>query len=201
MGFQGFTGDPGPAGPPGPRGPIGPRGPAGTAGPAGSSAIIPFASGTPVTLTTVAGGAPGTVGLVAFGVSAPGAFLLGSIDLSDLANFAFSMPRSGIVTSVAAFFSTTAALSLAGTSLVITAQLYSSAIVNNTFSPVPGAFVSLPALSGTVPIGTPVSGITSGLAVPVTAQTRLLMVFSASALGITSINTVWGHASAGISIN
>lgn len=201
MGFQGFTGDPGPTGPPGPPGPIGPRGLTGTAGPAGASAIIPFASGVPVTLTTVAGGAPGTIGLIGFGTSAPGAFIPGTINLSDPANFAFSMPRSGLITSVSAYFSTTAALSLAGTSIVVTARLYSSGIPNNTFTPLPGAFVNLTALSGTIPIGTPVSGITNGIAVPVTAQTRLLMVFSASALGVSTINTVWGHAGAGISIN
>jgi BclB C-terminal domain-containing protein len=144
---------------------------------------------------------PGAVGLIGFGVSAPGALTFGVIDLSERPNFAFSMPRSGIITSVSAYFSTAAALSLTGTSIAITAQVYSSAIPNNTFAPVPGAFVSLPALSGTVAAGRALSGIASGIAIPVTAQTRLLMVFSASAWGVSPINMALGHASAGISVN
>jgi hypothetical protein len=38
------------------------------------------------------------------------------------------------------------------------------------------------------------------LAIPVTAQTRLLMVFSATATGASLLNTVVGYASAGITI-
>lgn len=201
MGFQGFTGDPGPMGPPGPPGPPGAIGPAGVTGAAGSSAIIPFASGTPVTLTTVTGGTAGDLGLIGFGSNAPAVLTLGAIYLSDLSNLAFSMPRDGIVTSIAAYFSMTAALSLTSTSIVITAQLYSSAEPNDTFSPVAGALVTLPSLTGTVGIGSTVNGITTGLAVPVTAQTRLLMAFSAAARGSSPINTVLGYASAGISVN
>jgi hypothetical protein len=39
------------------------------------------------------------------------------------------------------------------------------------------------------------------LAIPVTAQTRLLLVFSATAAGLSLINTVTGYASAGVTIS
>ncbi len=111
------------------------------------------------------------------------------------------MPTAGIITSIAAYFSTASALSLVGTTVTITAQLYQSATPDNTFSPVPGAVVTLaPALTGVVAIGTISNGIVTGLSIPVTAQTRLLMVYSITANGMTLINTVSGYASGGVAI-
>lgn len=83
------------------------------------------------------------------------------------------------------------------------AQLYSSATPDNIFSPIPGTAVTLaPALTGVlVPPGTTSNGILTGLNIPVTAQTRLLLVFSATATGLTLVNTVAGYGSAGVSIN
>ena len=102
---------------------------------------------------------------------------------------------------MSAFFSNTAALSLVGSTVTITAQLYSSTTPNNTFTAVPGASVTLaPQLSGLISLGTISNGLTTGLNIPVTAQTRYLLVFSASATGLTLINTVAGYASAGLSI-
>lgn len=206
-GADGATGPTGATGITGPTGNTGPTGPTGTTGTAGASAIIPFSSGIPLTMTTIAGGLAGTPSLVGFGSSAPSVGILGStIDLTNaagtLTNFAFSVPRNGIITAISAFFSTTAALSLAGSTVTVTAQLYRSATPNNIFSPIPGAVVTLsPPLTGTISIGNLSSGITTGLNIPVTAQTRLLMVFSASASGVSLINTVVGYASAGIAIS
>lgn len=169
-------------------------------------AIIPFASGLPVTLTTIAGGLAGTPSFVGFGSSAPSLSILGStIDLTGAAgtllNFAFSMPRSGTIKSMSAYFSTTAALSLIGSTVTITAQLYSSTTPNNSFTAVPGASVTLaPSLSGIISIGAVSNGITTGLNIPVTAQTRFLMVFSTSAAGISLLTTTAGYAGAGLSI-
>ena len=111
------------------------------------------------------------------------------------------MPRAGTITSISAYFSTTAALSLIGSSITIRAQLYVSSTPNNLFVPIPGAVVNLtPSLTGTISIGDISSGITTGLSIPVTAQSRLLMVFSATSSGLSLINTVVGYASAGIEI-
>lgn len=155
-------------------------------------------------LTTIAGGLVGTVGLVGFGSSGTTALLAGNtIDLTGAAgtllNFSFSVPTSGTITSLTAYFSTTAALSLVGSTITLTAQLFSSTTPDNTFTPVTGATVTLaPALTGVLALGTISFGTTSGLSIPVTAGTRLLLVFEATATGLTLVNTVAGYASAGL---
>lgn len=155
-------------------------------------------------MTTVLGGLLGTATLVGFGDSAAGVNILGgAIDTTALFNVAFSMPRDGIITSLAAYFSTTLGLSLLGSTVSITAQLYQSTAPNNVFTPVPGASVTLaPPLSGIVAIGATSSGITSGLNIPVSAGTRLLLVFSAAVTaGLDIATTVIGVASAGLAIS
>ncbi|MGG1672127.1 exosporium glycoprotein BclB-related protein, partial [Paenibacillus sp. NRS-1783] len=191
----------------GAAGATGATGTAGVTGATGSGAIIPFASGGPAILTTILGGLVGTTSLIGFGSSATGISLLGGvIDLTGtlvgpLINFAFSVPRDGVITSIAGYFSTTAALTLVGSTATITAQLFSSTTPDNTFTAVPGATVTLaPPLTGIIALGTISNGITTGLAIPVTAQTRLLLVFSATATGLSLVNTVVGYASAGITI-
>jgi BclB C-terminal domain-containing protein len=75
--------------------------------------------------------------------------------------------------------------------------LYSSTTPNNTFSPVPGAVVTLaPALTGTISLGSTSHSITTELSIPITQETRLLLVFSATATGLNLINTVTGYVSA-----
>jgi BclB C-terminal domain-containing protein len=168
----------------------------------GGGAIIPFASGLPITMTTIAGGLAGTTSVLGFGSSFVGVSLLGgAIDATTLNNFAFSAPKNGTITAISGFFSNTLALALIGATVTVTAQVYSAPPGSNTFTPVPGATAVLaPALGGIVGIGTTTSGSTTGLSIPVVAGQRLLMVFSASAAGITLINTVTGYASAGLSI-
>jgi BclB C-terminal domain-containing protein len=126
----------------------------------------------------------------------------GTIDVTALSNLAFSVPRDGTITSIAGFFSTTVALTLIGSTVSITAQLFSSPTPNNIFTAVPGASVTLtPGLTGIVAIGTTSSGITDGLSIPVTAGTRLLLVFSASVTaGIDIASTITGNASGGVGI-
>lgn len=174
---------------------------------ANTGSIIPFASGLPVTVTTILGGLAGTTALVGFGSSVSGVSLLGgNLDLTGaggtLLNFSFVAPRAGTITSMSAHFSTTAALSLVGTTVNITAQLYSAPSGSNSFAPIPGASVTLtPALTGVISLGAVSTGLSTGLSIPVTAGSRYLMVYSATAAGITLINTVAGYASAGVNIN
>ena len=211
-GTTGATGATGAAGVTGATGAIGATGATGATGVTGvtgapgTGAIIPFASGVPVLLTTLAGGLVGTGGLIGFGNSAPTVSALGAtIDLTGAAglllNMAFSMPRNGIITSISAYFSTTIALSLIGATATIQAQLWQSTTPNNTFTPIPGAIVTLaPALTGILAIGAISHGVTTGLAIPVTTETRLLMVFSVTTTGLTLGTTVAGYASAGVAI-
>ncbi len=221
-GGTGITGATGPSGSNGATGPIGTTGSTGATGAtgagstgatgatgatgeSGAGSIIPFASGTPVTLTTTLGAFTNQLGLIGFGNSSS---VLPSGPFIDLrggpginTNFAFSVPRDGTLTSIAAYFSLTSAESLVGTTVTVTAQLYSSSTPDNFFLPVPGAAVTLtPALTGVVATGTTSNGITTGLSIPVTAQTRYLMVFSITSTGVSLTNTVPGYASGGITI-
>ncbi|GGG99712.1 hypothetical protein GCM10007415_39450 [Parapedobacter pyrenivorans] len=186
------------------KGDTGPVGPAGTSG---GGAIIPFASGVPVTMTTILGGLSGTSAALGFGNSASGIPNIGGfIDLTGASgtnlNMAFSVPRDGTITSLSGFFSTTLAQSLVGSTVTVTAQLYQSTTPDNMFYPVPGAVVTLaPALTGILAMGTISSGEVTGLSIPVTRGTRLLLVYSATATGISLVNTLQGYASAGLAID
>ncbi|MBM6382961.1 MAG: hypothetical protein JSY10_03050 [Paenibacillus sp.] len=206
-GTPGATGVTGATGSPGATGATGASGSTGATGAAGAGAIIPYASGLPVALTTVLGGLLNTSSLVGFGNSASGVSVNGGIiDLTGAAgtllNFAFSASRAGTITSLAAYFSTTAGLSLVGSTITITAQLFRSTTPNNSFTAVPGAVVTLtPSLTGVLALGTISSGLTTGLSIPVAAGDRLLMVFSASVTaGIDVATTLAGYASGGLSI-
>ena len=221
-GLTGATGEDGATGPTGPTGSTGPTGPTGATGEdgatgatgedgatgaAGASAIIPFASGLPVSLTTIAGGLVGTPAFIGFGSSAPGISIIGNtIDLTNpsgtLTNFAFTMPRDGVITSIDVFFSTTAALSLVGSTITIEAKLYESIAPNNTMTVVPGTTVTLtPSLTGVISIGTISKGILTGLNINVPAGTRLMLVLTARASGLSLVNTVAGYVSAGVAID
>ncbi|MDF2929491.1 MAG: Collagen triple helix repeat protein [Anaerospora sp.] len=158
-------------------------------------------------MTTVLGGLLNTNSLLGFGTNADGVTITGGvINLTGgpgiLLNEAFSVPRAGTITSIAAYFTTTAALTLVGSTVTITAQLFSSPTPNNTFTAVPGALVTLaPALTGILALGTISNGITTGLAIPVTPQTRLLLVFSATVTaGLDVATVIAGYASAGMTI-
>lgn len=207
-GITGITGATGITGNTGVTGFTGNTGSTGATGLAGGSIIIPYSSGSPIYPTTVGSGLVGFPAVLGFGQSATIPYILGpTIDLTDgigaSINCAFSIPRDGSIASIAAYFSTTEALAvgLEGT-LLMTAQLYESTAPNNTFSPIPGAQVVLP-----FPV-LPFVGIEEGtfeaamnnLNYPITAGTRLLMVFSAQFNGFPLATTVVGYASAGVSI-
>ncbi|WP_325765956.1 MULTISPECIES: hypothetical protein [Bacillus cereus group] len=86
--------------------------------------------------------------------------------------------------------------------MTITAQLYSFTTPDNIFTPIPGASVTLaPALIGVVALGTISNGITTRLSIPVTAKIRLLLVFSATFVGLSLIKTITGYASEGVRIS
>ncbi|MEK4994823.1 exosporium glycoprotein BclB-related protein [Paenibacillus sp. FSL H7-0918] len=211
-GSAGVTGATGTAGVTGATGSTGATGATGAGvtgatGATGSGAIIPYSSGLPVAMTTVLGGLLNTSSAVGFGSSATNISITGgTIDLTGAAgtllNFAFSVPRTGTITSMAAYFSATASVSLVGTTVTITAQLYRSTTPNNTFTAVPGALVTLsPPLTGLIALGTISSGNTTGLSIPVTVGERLLLVFTSTVTaGIDVATTVAGYASAGVTI-
>jgi BclB C-terminal domain-containing protein len=108
------------------------------------------------------------------------------------------MPRNGILNGISAYFSTTVALSIIG-NITIRARVYASVTPNNIFNQI--ASVQLkPSLNGIISNGH-ISSATATLPnIPVTAGTRLLLVFSAESDGLDLATLVVGYASAGLSI-
>jgi BclB C-terminal domain-containing protein len=201
-GATGATGVTGDTGATGLTGAIGATGATGVTGEAGAATIIPVSSGAnPINLTTIAGGLSGDVGLIAFGGSTSTTLTGGTIDETNIGSYSFTMPRAGTITDISAFFRTTTALSLVGSTVTITAQLYQATSGSNVFVPVPGAVVTLaPSLTGLNSIGTTASGTVTGLSIPVSPGGRLMFVYGATASGVSLINSVPGHASGGITI-
>jgi BclB C-terminal domain-containing protein len=163
--------------------------------------IIPYASGAvPVALTSLAGGLAETPFFLGFGTAVPGVFVGGNIVLptvGGLLNEAFTVPRPGTITSIAATFTITVALTLATTGTV-RAQIYRAPAGSDTFSPTT-AFVDLtPTLTPLLAVGTTLTGA-AGAAVPVNTGDRLLMVFTLE--GTLVAGAVTGTASAGITID
>lgn len=145
-----------------------------------------------------------TSSAISFGTNLPGiSAASGTISLLGLTNLAFSVPRDGVITSLAGYLSISAAVSLIGSTVTVTAQLFQSSTPDDTFVAVPGAVVTLaPPLTGLISIGDITSGITSGLNIPVTAGTRLLLVFSAAVTaGLDLATVIDGYASAGLGIS
>ncbi len=80
-------------------------------------------------------------------------------------------------------------------------QLYQSTSPDNTFTAVPGSLLTLtPSLTGIAAIGTTASGTLTGLNIPLTAGTRLLLVFGITASGVNGVITMSGYVSAGVVI-
>ena len=199
------TGPTGEQGLQGIQGPIGPTGPTGPTGATGNGAMIPYASGIPITLTSLISGLADTGGLVGFGSSADNIEVGAVIDLTGTAlgpliNFAFVASRNGTLTSIYAQFSVTVGLNILVGSLTISATLYTAPPGSNDFTPVPGATVNLDPLTGIISLGTIVDGQATGLNISILAGNKYLLAFSATTTGLSVLATIVGYASAGITI-
>ncbi|MGE0227611.1 MAG: exosporium glycoprotein BclB-related protein [Dehalococcoidia bacterium] len=213
-GPTGATGPTGPDGPTGatglgatgPTGPSGAAGPTGATGPAGGGAILSASSGLPATMTTVLGGLLNTSTVLPFsgqGSAAGFAVTGGVLDLTGGAGILTaggSVAKDIVVTDLHAAFSTTAALALVGSTVTVTAQLYTSPSCDNSYAAVPGAVVTLaPPLTGVIALGTVSQGQTTGLSIPIAAGTCAVNVVSATVTaGIDVATVVAGYASVGI---
>jgi BclB C-terminal domain-containing protein len=202
-GAAGATGATGAAGTTGATGPAGATGATGATGTPGAGAIIPFASGVPVALTSVLGGLLDTGALIGFGSSFDGVTIGGGTitlnpGIGGVFDFAFVAPRAGIVSSISAFFSTTVA-AIIGTSVTVRAELYTAPAASNTFSP-SGAFVLLSPTLGPIINLFEVSTGTAATALPVATGDKLLLVFSIDT-AVSVLTTLVGFASAGIAID
>ncbi|MGY3185746.1 exosporium glycoprotein BclB-related protein [Lysinibacillus sp. TE18511] len=176
--------------------------------PRNTGSIIAFSSGLTTLLTTAANGLIGAVSLVGFGSTVTGLALAGNnVDLTNLAfTEAFTVPRTGNVTSIAASFTVTTAIALPGLpgTTVVNARIYRAPAGSAVFSPTDVSVNLNPALVGVINVGTVLSGTSDSFPpLPVVAGDNLLMVFSITATGTapTLAATVIGTASAGITID
>jgi collagen type I alpha len=210
---DGPTGATGPAGEPGADGATGATGEAGQQGPTGATgggelgsgfdALVPYASGNPIEITTV-GGASDVVALPAFGSWAPFDTNgdLGSIDLTGapgtLLNMAFTVPADGTITHISAFMSTTVSFNLVGSTVEYGVALYASPAPDNTFDVLLDSIGAFTPLTGVIASGNQDHVELTPIPIPVTAGTRILMVIAASASGSSLDNTLAGYFSGSI---
>ncbi|MEC0017308.1 exosporium glycoprotein BclB-related protein [Bacillus anthracis] len=196
-GPTGDTGLAGATGPTGATGLAGATGPTGATGAAGGGAIIPFASGTtPAALVNALIANTGT--LLGFGFSQPGIGLAGGTSITlalGVGDYAFVAPRDGVITSLAGFFSATAALSPLSP-VQVQIQILTAPAASNTFT-VQGAPLLLTPAFAAIAIGSTASGIIPE-AIPVVAGDKILLYVSLTAA--SPIAAVAGFVSAGINI-
>ncbi|ADK05035.1 exosporium glycoprotein BclB-related protein [Bacillus anthracis] len=197
-GDTGLAGATGPTGATGLAGATGPTGATGATGATGGGAIIPFASGTtPALLVNAALANTGT--LLGFGFSQPGIApgVGGTLTILPgvVGDYAFVAPRDGIITSLAGFFSATAALTPLAP-VQIQMQIFIAPAASNTFTPVAPPLLLTPALPA-IAIGTTATGI-QAYNVPVVAGDKILVYVSLT--GASPIAAVAGFVSAGLNI-
>lgn len=198
QGNPGATGPTGPAGATGATGAIGSTGATGATGPAGigSGALIPFASGQAIEISSF--GVTGLGAAVAFGNSVSNISPISVIDSTSIANMAFSVAGDFQITDITAYFSPTEDILAQAEPIQITAQVYiSNSPADNFFVPLAGALVNFDPITVTIPAGTPLNASASQLSIDVEPNSRLLFVFYVTS-GFTSIPTIIGYASGGI---
>jgi BclB C-terminal domain-containing protein len=137
-----------------------------------------------LTLSTQAGGSPGTSGIVAFGASSAYTGNLSPVlDASGIGGMAFLAPRDITVCGINAMFSVSKTATISSPGVTVFAELY-HACDSNQFSAVPFAKVALtPALSGDIAAGQIVSGCLSRINAKILAGERLLLIFYISGTG------------------
>jgi hypothetical protein len=220
IGPQGANGDAGPAGAPGARGATGDIGPAGAAGARGATGNtgaqgVAGAQGAPGTGPMLLSSAPATITTVAGGLSGQSAYLpfsgslLQSNDDADSADGGTAaglvlqtIPRDATLTGLTARFSTTTPLSLVGSTITLSAQVYLADDGTSVPQPVGVAICTgVPPLTGVVSTGTLSSCTISGLTIPVSAGAVGWVKVSATASGLTLINSIGLNTSVGVALS
>lgn len=118
-------------------------------------------------------------------------------------NYAFSIPRDGILTSLEVFFSVTLATGVSLGNYEVHAQLFRSQnSTSNLFDAISITDITLaPSFSGiSIPLGDTARG-NATFNVPVCAGDRLLLAFYVVPPTLSAAAVISGYASAGLSIN
>ncbi len=164
--------------------------------------VLTFASNTSLTLTTILGGLVGFGGIVGNCGSALTPSLLGiTVNLTGGPSIAGSIPDAGTLITLCAYFSTTVVLNLLASSVTVFAQIWTSSAPNNDFTAVGNPVALSPALSGNaISIGTRAKARVTGLSIPITPETRIFLMFTCTATGISLVNNIPGYFSGGVTI-
>jgi len=171
-------------------------------GASGPGTIIPYSNGdTPVTLSTLSGD-PVMGAVLGFGSQSlsPAVVFLPELSLGTLPYIAFPLPVDALLTGISGFFAPTIAFAVPIGIVSITFQLYVSTAItgpSDSFVPIPGALLTLPALLSFQPATYIVTATSPALSIPLTAGTRVLMFIYATS-NIGAITEVTGTAGASI---
>lgn len=200
-GIQGAVGATGETGVTGVTGVTGATGETGAIGPTGSSAIIQYASGSPVNLTTVLGAVAQVQAAIGFGGATQVSFVLGApLPLTSLDDdLSFVVPANASITSLYVSFRVALALALLDT-VTVSAIIYATATpTSTTLNPILATEVTLAPTLQASPVGTIITGSVdlTGSPVSVAAGNKLLLVvYAESAL----IATVEGFVNGGMAM-
>lgn len=166
--------------------------------------IISLASGTTITVEDGPKGGVRHLGAtIGFGSSESGinvgngttdTITMDTANLNGM-NTAFSMPSDGTITSISAYFAVTVNLPSNFTSATIIAQIYTSTNPNEVFSTI----TSVELAPNITPPTLIAHNTKASLAISVTAETHIVMIFFAVVPGNESSgNNIIGYASAGL---
>ena len=186
-GLDGNVGATGATGTMGITGAMGVTGATGVTGAAGGSTVF-ASSASQVTVTT---GLPGLTTVALLPLSGYGT-IASSVSVAPDSTIDMTLvgppqviPRDGVITSIAAFASTTQAANLVGFTVQPVVQLYVSNVPNNTLFPIAGASCFLaPAMTGVLPVGVVSSCVVTGLNIPVSTSSALVVAFSETQFGL-----------------
>ena len=199
----GPTGNTGPRGCDGPRGATGPTGATGPAGIASAEKMLLFASGNPITMSTTEEGLPGRPAFIGFGASGQPAWpLTPTIEVEKLmgsvSGFCFTVPFPIEINSLIAFMNVFPLPAGTVSTVTIKAQLYEAGETSKIFSPIEETLITLtPSITAETLTGTMLRGEVRANRT-VEKNTRLMLVFSATADQPEQIHTIWGYVSASL---
>ncbi|MGV0922071.1 exosporium glycoprotein BclB-related protein [Empedobacter falsenii] len=166
-----------------------------------SPSIIPLNSINASVVTTIAGGLVGTSTILGTGISKTGISLTGTTLnlLGDANGAAITLPRNSTIKSISFNYYNNVSLSLLGSTLSLHLQIYKADATSNTFLPISNTMVTND-LTGTINIGYMASNSLSNLNIPLNANDKIVVLISATASGLTLINTSTGFVSASIGL-
>ncbi len=189
QGIEGPAGIQGPEGPQGPQGvqgiqgtegiqgPEGPEGPQGPAGADSNGSIIPYSTGSPISLYMDANQHPYTVGFGMFG-ELPHPLIDGKLEVTGgiLSSYPFFISRDAIITDMGVSMMILEDIDLGAASANMYMQMFYKTITSHFIAIPETKVVMAPAVAGNVAKGALFEKMVNNLNVPVAAGSRLMLI-------------------------